>query len=99
MVPFLADKSIVLQGRTIKALSKIAKQDSDHVPFIFQSLIQSAGYLPGNRIGFLIEFMEYFKDDQNLNKPAQKFVQQCIDNELNVVARKAMKPLKKVQSK
>jgi hypothetical protein len=96
IIPFLSDKSIVLQGHTIRALAKIAKQCPDHASLILDSLMESAEFLPGNRVGFLIEAMEYFADNREMNEKAQKFVLQLMESDIKVVSRKARKTMKKL---
>lgn len=98
LTPFLSNKSIVLQGHTIRALAKIAKHYPTNANFILDTLIKSAKYFPGNRVGFLVEAMEYFADNQDVNKIALKFVQQFVESDIKVVSRKARKTMKKFQS-
>ncbi|MFC1803954.1 HEAT repeat domain-containing protein [Thermoproteota archaeon] len=97
MIPFLSNKSIVLQGHTIRALAKIAKQYPDNASHILTNLIESAEYFPGNRVGFLVEAMVYFTDNKDLNIKALNFVEQYIENDVKVVQRKARKVMKILQ--
>jgi hypothetical protein len=98
LIPFLSDKSIVLQGHTVRALAKIAKQYPEKASEILSSLIMSAKYFPGNRVGFLVEAMAYFAENNNLKKQALEFVELYIEDDIKVVQRKARKTMKKLKT-
>lgn len=93
---FLSEKSIVLQGHSVRALSKIAKAFPDEAKKIFDNILKSAEFFPGNRIGFVIEAMEPFLVDEELKTKARKFVEPYAESTIKVVARKAKKILKMI---
>ena len=96
IMPYLEDKSIVLQGHTVRALAKIAKVFPDTAPGILESLIGVIDYYPGNRVGFIVEAMEFFKDYENLQPKVKEFVEPYIDSDMKVVARKARRTSKRL---
>jgi hypothetical protein len=49
----------------------------------------------GNRVGFVIEAMEYFIAYENLRPKIREFVEPYVDIDVKVVARKAKKILRK----
>jgi hypothetical protein len=93
---FLSDKSIVLQGHAVRALSKIAKASPDEAPRILDKLLNSTEHFPGNRVGFIIEAMEHFLPNEKLKPKIRKFVEPHAESTIKVVARKAKKILKKI---
>ena len=93
---FLNDKSIVLQGHSVKALAKIAKAHPREAPTILKKLMEAAGSFPGNRVGCLIEAMESFLHDDKLKKKIVGFVEPYGRSDIKSVAKKAGKVLKKI---
>jgi hypothetical protein len=97
ITPFLNDKSIVLQGHTVRALAKIAKAFPDKAPAIFEIIQNSKENFPDNRIGFVIEPMELLIANSNMKPKIIKFVEPHTKSQVKVVARKAVKVLKKIE--
>ncbi len=93
---FLNDKSIVLQGHAVQALSKIAEAFPAEAPRILDKLLNSTEHFPGNRVGFIIEAMERFLPYGELKPKIRKFVESYSESTIKVVARKAKKILKKI---
>ena len=93
---FLHDKSIVLQGHSVKALAKCAKVYPEKAPEIFKKLTGAKENFPGNRIGYLIEAMDAFAKDDALKKKVIRFVEAYKDSDIKSVAKKAEKVLKKL---
>ena len=93
---FLSDKSIVLQGHAVRALSKIAKAFPDEAPRILDKLLNSTEHFPGNRVGFIIEAMEHVLSNEELKPKIRRFVEPYTESTIKVVARKAKKILKKL---
>lgn len=97
IAPFLNDKSIVLQGHTVRALAKIAKVFPDKAPAIFELIQNSKENFPDNRIGFVIEAMELLIVNSDLKPKVIEFVEPYTKSPIKVVARKAVKVLKKIE--
>lgn len=93
---FLDDKSIVLQGHSVRALTKISKAFPETAPTAFKRLTASANRFPGNRVGFIVEAMEAFADYPELVEEARDFVEPYADSDIKSVARKANRTLKKL---
>ncbi|UCE09096.1 MAG: hypothetical protein JSW61_08910 [Candidatus Thorarchaeota archaeon] len=93
---FLDDKSIVLQGHSVRALTKISKAFPETAPTAFKRLTASANRFPGNRVGFIVEAMEAFADYPELVEEARDFVESYADSDIKSVARKANRTLKKL---
>lgn len=97
IVQFLNNKSIVLQGHTVRALAKIAKAFPDKAPEILDILVNSKENFPENRIGFVIEAMELLIQNSQLKKKIIEFVEPYTKSNIKVVAKKAIKVLKKIE--
>lgn len=96
MSAFLSDKSIVLQGHSVRALSKIAAAFPDEAGRIQKTLIASKDKFPGNRVGFIIDAMEVFKGRRETVSAAVEFVKPYTLSEISSVATKARRVLKKL---
>ncbi|MFW9798917.1 MAG: hypothetical protein ACFFD9_00625 [Candidatus Thorarchaeota archaeon] len=94
MTSFLQDKSIVLQGHTVRALSKVVRAYPKTAPRIIDELLSSVELFPGNRVGFLVEAMASFVEDVDLLPRARSFVQSYIESDIRSVASKAKKVMK-----
>lgn len=92
----LTHESIVLQGHSVRALSKIALVFPDHAPQILRSLIGSRDAFPGNKCGFLVEAMESFARYPSLLPTARAFVEEHTQSTEKSVATKARRVLKKL---
>ncbi len=92
----LDHKSIVLQGHSVRALAKIGGAYPEHAPGILASLTGAAEHFPRNRIGFIVEAMEYLLVHQALLTDIEAFVRPLSDSPIKVVARKANKILNKL---
>ena len=97
IAPFLEDKSIVLQGHTVRALTKIAKSFPEEAPKIFGLIQNSKQNFPDNRIGFVIEALELLIPNAKMRPKIVEFVEPYAKSSINVVARKATKTLKKIE--
>jgi hypothetical protein len=94
----LAVKSIVLQGHTVRALAKIAKENPDVAKKILDLLLASRKLFPGNKIGFLVEAMGAFMGHKTLAPIAGKFAKTFVKSEIKAVAKKAKKVMKLIPS-
>ncbi len=94
MAAFLQDKSIVLQGHTVRALSKVARAHPKTAPRIMDELLSSVERFPGNRVGFLVEAMAFFVENPDLLPRAKNFVEYYIESDMKSVASKAKKVMK-----
>lgn len=72
---FLGDRSIVLQVHSVRALSRIAKAYPGEAPKILNHLTGSKEHFSDNRMGFIIEAMEYFLDYRNLLPMIREFIE------------------------
>ena len=88
---FLSDKSIVLQGHSVRALTKIAKAFPDTASDILEALLSHTEYFPGNRIGFIIEAMEPFIGNLEFGTTVKEFVEPFIESDIKSVVKKARK--------
>ncbi len=95
----LSNKSIVLQGHTVLALSKYANAKPDQAQEILEKLTLSKDYFPNNRVGYLIDAMEYFINNNKLIDSIITFINSCADRNINSVTKKAKKILMKVEKK
>jgi hypothetical protein len=93
---FLSDSSIVLQGHSVRPLSKIAEANPDEAPKILEELLQSKKYFPENRIGFMIEEMGHFLQYEDRKKVIRTFVEPYLESNIKSVSRKARKIHKKI---
>jgi hypothetical protein len=94
----LAVKSIVLQGHTVRALAKIAKENPGVAKNILDLLLASKKLFPGNRIGFLVEAMGAFMGNKTLAPIAGKFAKAFVKSEIKAVAKKAKRVMKLLPS-
>jgi hypothetical protein len=90
----LAVKSIVLQGHTVRALTKIAKENPRIAKKILDLLLASRKLFPGNKIGFLVEAMGSFMSNKTLAPIAGKFAKVYVKSEIKSVAKKAKSVLR-----
>lgn len=93
LTKLLRDKSIVLQGHAVKALAKVAVAYPKESGAIVDDLLKAAHQFPGNRIGYLIDAMEFFKH-ASTRKKVMKFIIPLADSEIAAVAKKARRILK-----
>ncbi len=93
----LGDESIVLQGHSVRALGKIAKANPDKAPAILDALLGSTRFFPGNRLGYIVEAMEYFFGIEAVAPRVRDFVERQTHSDEGVVASKARKMLKRIQ--
>lgn len=98
IIPNLRDESIVLQGHSVRALGKIARANPEKGAELLDALISAADAFPGNRIGFVIEAMEYFLEAKPLLPKVRAFVEPYLKSNVNVVVAKAKKMLKRIPS-
>ena len=82
MRPFLKDKSIVLQGHTVRTLAKIAKSFPGNSGDILETLISVKDHFSKNRVGFIIDVMIYFKDYEELKPKIREFVEPYLESEV-----------------
>lgn len=96
LLGFLRDKSIVLQGHSVRALAKIVKKFPDLGPRVLQEMLHVRGAFPGNRIGFIVEAMEAFVTNAKLRPEVIAFVEPYTHSDIASVATKARKVMKSV---
>ena len=84
---FLNDKSIVLQGHAVRALSKIAEAFPNEAPKILDRLLKAKEQFPGNRLGFIIEAMNHFLVYEELKPKIRRFVEPLATGDIQVVAK------------
>ena len=94
----LGDRSVVLQIHSVRTLSKIAKAFPERAPEILDSLLDSKELFPENRIGFIIEAMEYFIEHKTLLPKIIKFVKPYTESNIKAVARKAKKIINMIRT-
>jgi len=97
IIPYLRDKSIVLQGHSVRALGKIAHANPEMGAELLDAVVSADDAFPGNRVGFVIEAMEYFLEAKPLLPKVRAFVEPYLKSDVNVVAAKAKKLLKRIQ--
>ena len=93
---FLIDESIVLQGHAVRALTKIAVAHPQTAGRVFKALTGAADRFPGNRIGFVIEALGELAAVEGFDKKVKRFVEPYLASDVNVVAKKARRVLKKL---
>jgi hypothetical protein len=98
IIPNLRHKSIVLQVHSVRALSKIARANPEKGAEILNALVGAADAFPGNRVGFIIEAMEYFLEAKPLLSKVRAFVEPYLKSDVNVVVTKAKKMLERIPS-
>ncbi|MFQ5831338.1 MAG: HEAT repeat domain-containing protein [Candidatus Thorarchaeota archaeon] len=91
---FLSDKSIVLQGHSVRALAKIAGAFPETASEILEMLLSQTEYFPGNRIGFIVEAMEPFVGNPEFAPRVKKFVEPFLSSDVKSVVKKARKVMK-----
>lgn len=91
---FLGDKSIVLQGHSVRALTKIAKAFPETSSDILEALLAHTDYFPGNRIGFIVEAMEPFVGNPKFVSKVRRFVEPFLESDIKSVVKKARKVMK-----
>jgi hypothetical protein len=96
LYPFLKDKSIVLQGHTVNAITKIAENYPEKADEVFNMLVSVVDLFPGNRVGFIIEALARMAGNEVVLPRIRGFIEDYIDSEVKVVARKARRTLKKL---
>ena len=84
----------VIQGHSVRALSKIARANPEMADSILDRLLSSVDLFPGNRIGFLIESMEQFLTEPRRIRLVEDFVKPHAHSEIGAVARKARRVLR-----
>jgi hypothetical protein len=94
MLPLLRDRSILLQGHTVRALARVAAAHPSEADHILDALIAARDAFPGNRIGFVVEAMAYLVGVDRVVNRVRRFVQPYQDSEIPVVARKATRVMK-----
>jgi hypothetical protein len=94
---FLEDRSIVLQGHSVRALTKISQVYPETAAKTLERLLASVQKFPGNRVGFIVEAMEAFADNPELVHEARNFVEPYTTSDIKSVAKKAKRALKKMQ--
>jgi len=97
LIEILGDKSIVLQGHTVRALTKIVKRFPHRGEQILNALIGATEYFPGNRVGFLVESMETFADLPSLRPGASQFAERYLDSDIKSVASKAKRAVRQLK--
>jgi len=98
MISYLKDKSIVLQVHSLRALAKIAKSQSDKAALILDAILGATKFFPGNRVGFIIEVMDYFLERKELLPKVKGLIEKYLESEVKVVARKARQIYKRLPS-
>lgn len=93
-IDFLSDKSIVLQGHSVRALTKIAKTFPETAPDILEALLTHTEYFPGNRVGFIVEAMEPFVTNPMFATKVKSFVEPFLESDIKSVVKKARKVMK-----
>jgi hypothetical protein len=91
---FLSDKSIVLQGHSVRALTKISRAFPETAPDILELLLSHTEYFPGNRIGFIVEAMEPFVGNPEFALRVKRFVEPFLESDIKSVVKKARKVMK-----
>ncbi|MBN2714464.1 MAG: hypothetical protein JXX14_01340 [Deltaproteobacteria bacterium] len=96
IIVHMRDKSIVLAGHAVRALSRMALAYPEKSRDIFNAYLEAADAFPGNKIGFVIEAMEPLIGLNTLSSDIKSFVQPYKDSPVKVVAQKAARVLKKL---
>ncbi len=94
---FLDDKSIVLQGHAVRALTRIVKKHPRSGKQVLDALVSAREKFPGNRIGFLVEAMDSFALLPKERTRALAFAKEYVDSDIKSVATKARKAVKVLQ--
>lgn len=99
LVGYLRDKSIVLQGHCVRALTKIAGKYPKLAPRIGEALLQAEDEFPGNRVGFIVEAMGAFVGVPGLLPKITPFIKKHAESDIASVKTKARKVLKSLPDK
>lgn len=99
LVGYLRDKSIVLQGHCVRALTKIAGKYPKLAPRIGEALLQAEDEFPGNRVGFIVEAMGAFVGVPGLLPKITPFIKKHAESDIASVKTKARKVLKNLPDK
>ena len=94
LTPLLREKSIVLQGHTVRALSKIAEANPAHADEILEELTHVTEFFPGSTVGIIVESLERFHGYPHLREKVKRFTEPYLESEVKVVARKARRVIK-----
>ncbi|MFW9933361.1 MAG: hypothetical protein ACFFDR_11955 [Candidatus Thorarchaeota archaeon] len=97
IIAFLDDKSIVLQGHAVRALTKIVKKHPERGKQVLDALVSARAKFPGNRVGFLVEAMGFFALLPKDRSRALEFAKEYIDSDIKSVATKAKKAVRELQ--
>ena len=94
IIPFLRDKSIVLQGHALRSLARIGAAHGEYAPRVFDAITGAADAFPRNRLGFVAEAIEILADAPEVRESARAFLEPLTTSSVSVVARKAKRALK-----
>jgi hypothetical protein len=89
----------VLQGHSVRALSKIAMANPEMADSILNELLSAADLFPGKRMGLLIESMERFLAEPRHVRIVETLVRPHAQSEIGVVARKARRVLRLIEQR
>lgn len=98
LIGYLRDKSIVLQGHCVRALTRIVRKFPDLGPEVLDAFITNQSAFPGNRVGFVVEAMAVFLPNPALLPKVIAFVEPYTRSDIGSVATKARKVMKNVPS-
>ena len=93
----LSDKSIVLQGHSLKALGKIARKHPGVARQVLDAFKANTGRFPGNRLGLVAEAVELMADNTDLRDDMIAFVAPMSESAVAPVAAKAKRTLRKLR--
>jgi hypothetical protein len=94
----LSNESYKLQTYSVKALGKIAHANPNEAERIFNLLISHNKYFPKNKIGIILDNLEYFSDNKDLRDDARRFLENYTYNNSKTVQRKAQDALRKLSN-
>lgn len=97
IIAFLDDKSIVLQGHAVRALTKIVKKHPERGKQVLDALVSARAKFPGNRVGFLVEAMGFFAPLPKDRSKALEFAKEYVDSDIKSVSTKAKKAVRELQ--
>lgn len=98
VIGLLEDKSIVLQGHSVRALRKMMERYPERAEDILYAFIESREAFPGNRVGFLVEAMESFVLFPHLRSKASAFAREYLESDSKSVAKKAKGAVRKLDA-
>jgi hypothetical protein len=93
----LAHESIVLQGHSVRALSKVAAAHPSEAPGILEAFVHAEKHFAGSRVGYLVEAMEVFAATaalQALHPRVERFVRRHLTSPAASVAKKAARVMR-----